>query len=272
MDLSPLRGRYILLAEDNPVNQEVALALLEETGLRVDVANDGVEALQKAAHNAYDLVLMDVQMPNMDGLEATHALRQLPQCASLPILAMTANAFDEDRRACLDAGMNDHVAKPVDPDSLFAALIHWMPPRGPAPVVGHGEQGDAAVSAGKEQALREALAAIDGLDLAFGLSLVRGKFATYRRLLAMFVDTHEGEVVRIRGALDAGDLDTAQRAAHSLKGSAASLGLVRIQQAAAAVEAPLKGAAEGAAAASRTALLELENELPRLLERLRQLL
>jgi CheY-like chemotaxis protein len=227
--------------------------------------------LHKAGHTAYDLVLMDVQMPHMDGLEATRALRRLPQCQFLPILAMTANAFDEDRRACLEAGMNDHVAKPVDPDSLFAALIHWMPARVQAPVASHGgNDGEAAEE--QEQALRERLAGIDGVDMAFGLGMVRGRFATYRRLLAMFVDTHEGEAGRIRAALDAGDLDSAQRAAHSLKGSAASLGLVRIQQEAAAVEAALKARDGDAVAGARAALEGLEHELMPLLEQMRLLL
>ena len=268
IDLSPLRGRYILLVEDNPVNQEVALALLEETGLRVDLADDGLEALQKASNTPYDLILMDVQMPKMDGLEATRRLRQLPQCASTPILAMTANAFDEDRRACLDAGMNDHVAKPVDPDSLFMALIHWMPRR--TTVVEGSPSG--AVDRDQEEELLRQLGLVEGLDLNFGLARVRGKFSTYTRLLTIFAATHQDEAERITAALDCADMDEAQRAAHSLKGSAGSLGLLHIQKIAAAIEAPLKARADNALALARLPLAELARELPALMSRLHQLL
>jgi signal transduction histidine kinase/ActR/RegA family two-component response regulator len=119
-------GTRILLAEDEPINQEVSRGLLEEIGLLVDLAEDGAMALKMARHHAYPLILMDMQMPHLNGVDATRAIRHLPGYAAIPILAMTANAFDEDRQICLTAGMNDHIAKPIDPARLFEALWKWL--------------------------------------------------------------------------------------------------------------------------------------------------
>jgi CheY-like chemotaxis protein len=119
-------GRRILLVEDDPTNQVVARALLETVGLTVDLAVDGAVAVAMASSNRYDLILMDLLMPNMNGIDATRAIRALPGGWQLPILAMTANAFAEDRQRCLEAGMNDHIAKPVKSSVLFTSVLRWL--------------------------------------------------------------------------------------------------------------------------------------------------
>jgi PAS domain S-box-containing protein len=240
-------GKCILLAEDEPLNREVTRLLLEDTGLHLDLAVDGREALRLAARNDYALILMDMQMPEMDGLEATRAIRKLDGRATLPIVAMTANAFSEDRERCLAAGMNDFLSKPVDPETLFAVLLKWLSRQDAAPAKVSQE------ASNPDQAQRDHLAAIAGFDLALGLRATRGNLPVYLRLLRQFIAS---DVCLEFDRLVSGDDPAATRKmAHRLKGSCATLGLIGMQALAGEIETTLKEGVTNADIASPAARL-----------------
>ncbi|MBN2886591.1 MAG: response regulator, partial [Chromatiaceae bacterium] len=236
-------GTRILLAEDDPINQEVACELLRAPGLVVDVVDNGQAALERVRAEDYALVLMDVQMPILDGLEATGAIRRLPGRENLPILAMTASAFEEDRRQCLAAGMNDHIGKPVAPERLYQALLRWLPPAGVVSRASPDEAPPPPARPGRRAVagLARQLAAIEGLDTHQGLRAVRGGPKALVRLLGFFASEHGEDIARLRAALAKGAGDEVRHLAHALKGVAATLGARALAESAERLEQAVPG-------------------------------
>ena len=230
--LDAFRGARVLLVEDNELNQEVAMGLLESTHMTIDVAHDGQMAVRMVGEHDYDLVLMDMQMPVMDGIAATQAIRSNPRFHSLPIVAMTANAMEGDREKCLQAGMNDHVSKPIDPDVLYAAVKRWVKPR-------HSQQSEPSPNDTKA-ASTEALPNIEGVDLADGLRRVGGNARLYRELLLKFAAKNSDVDLQISAALQSGDVKMAERIAHTVKGVAGNIGIKQIQFAAEKLEKAIR--------------------------------
>ena len=218
-----LAGARILLVEDNVFNQEVAVELLSRAGVTVSVASDGQQALDMLARERFDAVLMDCQMPVMDGYAATKALREQPSLRTLPVIAMTANAMVGDREAVLAAGMNDHIAKPIVVDEMFATLAKWVKPS--RSLVSSNDRPHADTSFES-----------NGIDTRCGLANTGGNDEFYRRLLGLFREREADFVQRFRAARAEGDADAAMRAAHDLKSEAGTLGMHDLHEAAAELE------------------------------------
>jgi two-component system sensor histidine kinase/response regulator len=235
-----VQGTRALVVEDNEINRQVALELLGGAGIEADVAENGELAVHRVQQTSYDIVLMDVQMPVMDGLEATRRIRALPGYGRLPILAMTANAMAGDRERALEAGMNDYVTKPIDPDKLFDAVRRWLPDR-VAPVA--SEPARVPGAAPTPLAPGDSLTAIAGLDVADGLRRVMGNREAYTRLLRGFVSDQARVPAEIRAALAGNRPADAERAAHTLNGLAGTIGAAGVNRQARDVERAIRSAA-----------------------------
>jgi len=221
-----LAGVRVLLVEDNAINRELASVLLQRVGAEVAVAEHGQQALEMLERQCFDCVLMDCQMPVMDGYSTTRALRLQPALRDLPVIAMTANAMVGDRDKALAAGMNDHIPKPIDIEQMYATIARWLGP-GTAP---HGRTGDSPGAPASH------VGALPGIDIQAGLALMGGDPLLYRRLLRLFRDGFADFPSRVDAALSRGDRGAACQLAHTLKGTAANLGATTVQHIATALE------------------------------------
>ena len=248
-------GARLLLAEDHPVNREVILELLHAVGLIVETAEDGLQAVEKARTQSIDLILMDMQMPNMDGLEATRAIRQLPGWETKPIVAITANAFDEDRLACEEAGMNDFLTKPVKPEALYQTIQLWLATvrasnvaeyATDSPVVDSASERRNAEHPEHPEETLERLAALPGMNVKRGLSTLRGNRVKYLELLGRLVEAHADDANKLDALLKAGDMGAARNLVHTLKGTSANLGVEEVARCAEHLEAMIRAWKGGA--------------------------
>ena len=219
-----LKGCKILLVEDNVSNQILATTWLDMFETEYNIANNGKEAIEWVQKEPFDVILMDLQMPEMDGLQATKYIRETLNNKDIPIIALTANAFIEDRMACFNAGMNDYLSKPLDADALEKLLIQWIY-ADPLKVHPNGEEGVTMTEESKPLPNN-----LPGLDIEVALGRMRGKQELYKRLLASFCKSESDVNERIRAAIEANDLETATRIAHTLKGLAGNLAATELQK------------------------------------------
>ena len=219
LGLENICGANVLLVDDNEINQEVATELLEQAGMCVTIAGDGEEAVQKVTQSTFDCVFMDIQMPVMDGYEATRVIRKNERFSSLPILAMTANAMQGDREKCIEAGMNDHVAKPINPKDLYSALIKWIPAR-----EGIGQETTSSQDRIQATQVKEIMPELPGIDVKAGLMRVNGNKKLYRKLLCDFYKNNKNIKQEIEKIINSGDLKLAERSVHTVKGVSSTIG------------------------------------------------
>ena len=248
-DLHAVRGAKILLAEDNEINQQIARELLEKVGVRVEIANNGCEAIAKVRDDNFDLILMDIRMPKMDGLMAAQKIRSMAttedaaeeRFASIPIVAMTAHAMNGDREKSLAAGMNDHITKPVDPNELYATLVRWIEPKKrediSSPVQFSATAPPAEKTSEQSPNLPESMA---GIDIKEGLLRVAGNADVYRRILKKFRKDFQGFMEKLQDAiLQDGNFDRAASFVHTIKGVAGNIGANPLFQASSDLEKAL---------------------------------
>ena len=249
--LQHIRGARVLLVEDNEINQQVAKEILEAVELNVSLANDGQEAVDALKEGAYDVVLMDVQMPVMDGYEATREIRKweeqsrTPHSAfHIPIIAMTAHALAGDREKSLEAGMDDHVSKPIDPEVLFRTLWKWVKKSAQEVT---GEEGTAEIEIKTTVAPYDTLdfPELDGINVMAGLKRLLGNKKSYRRILLKFRQDFENAAESIKNLVIEEKYDEAEILAHSIKGAGANIGAEGLQSTAAALEMWFKGEGKG---------------------------
>ncbi|SFX29855.1 response regulator [Marinospirillum alkaliphilum] len=253
ISLRGIQGARILLVEDNEINQQVACELLAQARFFVDVAVDGQQALECLRINTYDAVLMDVQMPVMDGYEATTRLRNELNLKDLPVIALTANAMLEDRQKSLDAGMNDHLTKPINPAQLVDTLIQWIPAaRRPLPPLPEEDPAEAQASE---------LPQLSQLDTQAGLQRLGNNEQAYVRLLERFAKNQQDFGEQLKAAQTSGDQPLAERLVHTLKGVAGNIGATGIQQQAAELEQLLRKGQKAAAAPIQQNLLDQLQQL-----------
>ena len=235
IDLTPIRGARVLLVDDSELNLQVAGELLRQARLYVETAMDGKEAVEKVNAASYDCVLMDVQMPVMNGYTATEQIRAKPHFKDLPILAMTANAMPQDRARGAEAGMNAYIPKPIDPDDLYRTLLQWITP-------GDRDYDEdsfsAPVAAGDESA--ELPESLPGINIREGLTRVGGNAALYLELLRDLCKDYADAGDRIEAMLAGEDAESARQLAHKLRGIANNLGVTELGLAAEAIELPIK--------------------------------
>jgi CheY-like chemotaxis protein/HPt (histidine-containing phosphotransfer) domain-containing protein len=248
--LTKISGAHLLLAEDNEINQQVARELLEKAGITVVIAENGEEAIALVSEERFDGVLMDMQMPVMDGVTATREIRKNPKFANLPIIAMTANIMANDQEKHLAAGANDHIGKPIDPDEMIATLAKWITPARPAlPQVAHKIEATEAL---------QALPDLPGVKVAESVRRIGGSIASYFNILEKFRSNQQNVVAEIRSAIKTGEQNTAERLAHTLRGVSGTLGAEVLQSKAKELENSIK---HGLSAEVELQLPQVEKEL-----------
>ena len=259
------QGARILLVEDNEINRQVAKEILEGAGFLVEIAGNGLEAIERVTDTVtpLDALLMDIQMPEMDGFEATKNIREKLRNTTLPIIAMTAHVMESDRQSCFQAGMNDYVSKPIDPDQLIAAITRWIKPRAGALLVAEKSEEP------RPTIIKELPDRLPGVNIETALKRMSGNKQLLTKLLLIFADNYAGAARKIRKALTDENIDLAQRLTHNLKGISGNLSADDIFTASRNLETAIKKSGKGEH--TNACLNKLEKALKKVIEAVKKL-